>query len=59
MQQLSNAAVQKGHVSDVECSNRSDLEENDPTYECKEVDHENEQIEAKEDVTIRQAVKAA
>ncbi|KAJ8436153.1 hypothetical protein Cgig2_029765 [Carnegiea gigantea] len=50
MQQLSNTAVQEGHTSDVEPSNNSDSEVNDPTCECKEVDHENEGIEVKEEV---------
>ncbi|KAJ8430762.1 hypothetical protein Cgig2_009067 [Carnegiea gigantea] len=51
--------VRKGHVSDVEPSNSSDSEENDPTYECEEVNHENEQIEVKEEVAICQPIKAA
>ena len=59
MQRLSNAAVRKGHLSDVEPSKCSDSKENNPAYECEEVDHENEQIDAKEDVVIRQLVKAA
>ncbi|KAJ8445639.1 hypothetical protein Cgig2_018580 [Carnegiea gigantea] len=50
MQQLSNAAVWKGHVSDVEPSNSSNSEENDPTYECEE---------AKEEVAIHQPIKVA
>ncbi|KAJ8419972.1 LOW QUALITY PROTEIN: hypothetical protein Cgig2_015295 [Carnegiea gigantea] len=44
----------KKAVSDAKPSNSSDSEENDPTYECKEADHKNEQIEAKEEVTICQ-----
>ncbi|KAJ8426826.1 LOW QUALITY PROTEIN: hypothetical protein Cgig2_022607 [Carnegiea gigantea] len=52
MQQLSNAAVQKGHISDVEPFNSLDSEENDLTYECEEVDHENKLIKAKEEVAI-------
>jgi len=59
LQQLSNAAVRKGHVSNVEPSNSSDSEENDPTYEHEKVDNENEQIEVKEEVVIRRHVKAA
>ena len=51
--------MQKGHISDVEPSNSSDSEENDLTYECEEVNHENYQIEVKEKVIIRQPVKAA
>ncbi|KAJ8431996.1 hypothetical protein Cgig2_005925 [Carnegiea gigantea] len=43
----------------MEPSNSLDSEENDPTYECEEVHHENEQIVAKEEVTICQPVKAA
>ncbi|KAJ8421683.1 LOW QUALITY PROTEIN: hypothetical protein Cgig2_008641 [Carnegiea gigantea] len=46
-------------VEDNKESDNSDLEENDLTYECEEVDHENEHIEAKEEVAIRQPVKAA
>ncbi|KAJ8426179.1 hypothetical protein Cgig2_017107 [Carnegiea gigantea] len=42
------------HVSDVEPSNSSELEENDLTYECEEVDNENKQIEAKKEVAIHQ-----
>ncbi|KAJ8421368.1 LOW QUALITY PROTEIN: hypothetical protein Cgig2_025251 [Carnegiea gigantea] len=42
MEWLSKVVVQKGHVFDVEPSNSSDLEENDPTYECEEVDYEND-----------------
>jgi len=59
MQRLSIVAMQKGHISDVEPSNSSDSEENDLTYECEEVNHENYQIEVKEKVIIRQPVKAA
>ncbi|KAJ8439652.1 hypothetical protein Cgig2_021664 [Carnegiea gigantea] len=59
MRQLSKAAVQKGHVSDVELSYSSDSEENDPTYECEEVDHDDELIEAKEEVVIHETVKPA
>ncbi|KAJ8419721.1 hypothetical protein Cgig2_020782 [Carnegiea gigantea] len=42
----------------MEPSNSSDSEENDPNYEYEE-DLENEQIEVKEKVVIRQPVKAA
>jgi len=56
---LSNVAVRKGHVYDVEPSNSLDLGEYDPTYECEEVDHKNKQIEAKEEIAIRQPVKVA
>jgi len=49
MQQLSNVAAWKGHVCDVEPSNSSNSEENDPTYECEEVNHENEQVKAKKE----------
>jgi len=59
MQRLLKAVVQKGHVSNVELSNSSDSEENDPTYEYEEISHENDQIEAKEEVAIHKTVKAA
>ncbi|KAJ8423413.1 LOW QUALITY PROTEIN: hypothetical protein Cgig2_020950 [Carnegiea gigantea] len=53
---LSNVVVRKGHVSDVEPSYSSDSEENNPTYEHEEVDHENDQREAKEEVTIHEPI---
>ncbi|KAJ8419743.1 hypothetical protein Cgig2_027325 [Carnegiea gigantea] len=59
MQQLSNTKVRNGHVSDAERSNNSDLEENDLTYECEEVDHDDQYIEAKEEAAICQPVKGA
>ncbi|KAJ8425598.1 hypothetical protein Cgig2_008576 [Carnegiea gigantea] len=54
MRCLLKAAVQKGHVSNMELFNSSDLEENDLTYECKEVDHDDNQREGKEEATIYQ-----
>ncbi|KAJ8432172.1 hypothetical protein Cgig2_029013 [Carnegiea gigantea] len=59
MWQLSKVALQKVHVSNVEFSYNSDSEENDPTYECKEANHNDGQIEAKEKVAIHKSVKPA
>ncbi|KAJ8442716.1 hypothetical protein Cgig2_011636 [Carnegiea gigantea] len=59
IQQLSNAAVRKGHVSDVEPSNNSDSKDNDLTYECEEVNNENEHVEVKEELAIRQPLNEA
>ncbi|KAJ8425378.1 hypothetical protein Cgig2_011762 [Carnegiea gigantea] len=55
----SKAVVQKAHVFDVELSDSSNSEENDPTYEYKEVNHDERWREGKEDATIHQTVKAA
>ncbi|KAJ8420268.1 hypothetical protein Cgig2_004593 [Carnegiea gigantea] len=59
MRRLSEVAVQKGHLSDIELSNSSNSKENHLTYECEEVDHDNDQIKAKEEVAIHEIVKAA
>ncbi|KAJ8426240.1 hypothetical protein Cgig2_018525 [Carnegiea gigantea] len=59
MRQLSKAAVVKGDVSDTKLSNSLDSEENDPAYEYKEVNHDDDQIEAEEKVAIHETVKPA
>jgi len=41
----------------VELSNGSNSEENDLTYECEEVYHDDDQIEVKEEVAIHETVK--
>ena len=46
----------KGHVSDMELFNSPDSEENDMTYEYKEVNHDDDQIEAEEEVVIHETV---
>jgi len=42
----------------MELSNSSNSGENYPTYECKEVDPDNDQPKVKEEVAIRETVKA-
>ncbi|KAJ8423166.1 hypothetical protein Cgig2_023233 [Carnegiea gigantea] len=54
----SKAAVEKVHIFDEKLSNSADLEENDQTYECKEVNNDEGMAEGKEEATIHQIIKA-
>ncbi|KAJ8423167.1 hypothetical protein Cgig2_023234 [Carnegiea gigantea] len=54
---LSTPTVQEGHISELEISDSFDVEKNNPTFQEKQVNSENDRTLQEEEATIAETVK--